>query len=241
MKNILIKTAAFVLAGAMMLTFPSCGSSKDSSETNGTELTGDNGKDYADNVGDASEDELPYGATIMRMDKEYYPEAVITTEFDRRFFTEVDEKFPEIQKVINYMEALNAVDASLMESSFYPEYLAKMVENAGAADTKAYIQQYHDNLESKLGAGYRINYMDVVDCRDETDPDVAEYFSNIDKALDEVCGEKISEKVTSRKMATIGGYSTYNLNGEGSYVLMDHLDNEINFVIYQIDGEYWIV
>lgn len=241
MRNMLMKAAALAAAGVMMLTMPSCGNKQDSSDTSGTELTGDNGKDYADSVKNASEDEMPYGATIFRMEKEYDPEALITTEFDRRFFEERDETYPEIHKIINYMYALNTVDADLMEKSFYPPYLKKMCEDSGASDVKSYIQQYHDSLESRLGEGFNIDYMEVIACTDETDPDTAEYFAKLDEALDSLGEGKISDKVTSRRMATIGGYSTFNLNGEGTYVLMNRLDNEINFAIYEIDGEYWLV
>ena len=240
MNSLLQKVAAFAAAGAMMLTMTSCGNKQDS-ENSTTELTGDNGKDYADSVGNASEEEMPYGATIYRMEKQYDPEALITTEFDRRFFAEKDETYPEIHKISNYMYALNNVDVELMESAFYPPYLKKMCENAGVSDTKSYIQQYHDSLESRLGEGFNIDYMEVIDCRDETDPDAAEYFAKLDEALDSLGEGKISERVTSRRMATIGGYSTFNLNGEGTYVLMDRLDNNINFAIYEIDGEYWLV
>ena len=53
MNSLLQKVAAFAAAGAMMLTMTACGN-KQGGDSSNNELTGDNGKDYADSVGNAS-------------------------------------------------------------------------------------------------------------------------------------------------------------------------------------------
>ena len=223
------KCLTCILAAAMLLCLPSCGNK-------GTELIGSN-----DNLPNVSAGDMPYGATITDLTPDYDSGVRTEIEFDNRFFTETDGKFPEIYKISDYLYALNNQDEEVLKSAYYPVYLDYYCESAGFEDTAAYLKSCHDELAQSLGEDFQFTYVCVSGCTGSSDAATADEFKALDARLDDIGSEKISDKITSRKKIKIGSYSMYSAGGKSSLMLIDALGKDITFYLYEIDGQLWIL
>ena len=134
---------------------------------------------------------------------------------------------------------LNNIDTDLMDKTFYPPYLKYAYEQAGYDNSKDYLQSYYDNLHDMLG-DFTFSYIDITGVLTEDDEESKSYFDNVDSTLKEIEGDDILNKITSRKIVYIGGYSMYSLES-GSYQLIEGLGREVTLYLYEIDGQIYVL
>ena len=235
MNKTFLKTLSAVLLCAVLFSLSSCSNSNNSSSEGGRVDGGDLPDNYS-----AEEEDLPYGATLTELKPSYDENAKIAVEFDNRFFTADGEKFPDVYKITDYMYALNNVDVDLMNQTFYPPYLEYAYKQAGNDNAKDYLQSYYDNLHDKLGDDFYFSYIDITGVLTEKDSEAQEGFNSIDEVLKEIEGDSITDRITSRKVIYIGGYTMYN-NESGSYILTEALGREVVLYLYEIDNQLYIL
>ena len=234
MNKIILKTVSAVLSCALLMNFSSCSSSDSESSSSGGRVdAGDLPDDYS-----ADEQDLPYGATLTELKPSYDEDTKLAVEFDNRFFDEKDGKYPEIYKITDYMYALNNVDVDLMNETFYPPYLEYAYKEAGYDNAKDYLQSYYDNLHEMLG-DFTFNYIDVTGVLTEDDEESVSYFNDVDEILKSI-DSSIIDKISSRKIVYIGGYTMYN-NESGSYQLTEGIGREVTLYLYEIDGQIYVL
>lgn len=187
-----------------------------------------------------TEEDFPYGSTIIERTKESDENIEIKIGFDRRYFIEDTDNpdYSVIYKIHDFVKSLNTKDSDLLKSLYYPDYLEYYAEENSDLSADEYIDQYLGNVEEVLGEGFEINYIDVSNCILESD-EAEGYFDMCDEALVKAAGDDILSKVTSRRVVEIGGYTTYKQDG-GSYQLTNHTD-AINLYVYVIDGQAYIL
>lgn len=222
MKNMTLRFLAFLTAGIIMLCAAGCEKKK---------------KEYpdeADKVGNLKQEDMPYGATMIR----------VTTNFDSNFMTgiEYDDRFityEEAKKVSDYITALNKIDTELMEKTVYPPYLEYLKSNTLSENTESYIKNMYDNIKTQFAEGneFDLNYIVVDECYDETDDMNITGISELDKLLKSLGDKEIN--ITSRKM--IGVDIMFSMNGEGSYSMTRRQGNNSILYIYEIDGQLYIL
>ncbi|MBR1591601.1 MAG: hypothetical protein IJ666_01115 [Ruminococcus sp.] len=234
MKKIILKTVSALLSCAVMMSLSSCSNqNNDTSSSGGRVDAGDLPDSY-----NADEQDLPYGATLTELKPSYDENAKISVEFDNRFFTEEDGKYPEIYKITDYMYALNHVDVELMNETFYQPYLEYAYKEAGCGSVKEYLQSYYDNLYEKLG-DFTFSYIDVTGVLTEDDEEARSYLNKVDEILNSI-ESGITDKITSRKIVYIGGYTMYS-NDAGSYQLTEALGREVTLYLYEIDNQLYVL
>lgn len=224
MGNFLKKVCLLYMAGILMLCAFSCGKKHEHENV----VT-------ADQYGDATQEELPYGATIKQIKSGGSDDDKITVEFDHRFVT--DE---EAQKILSYMEALNTGNEELLKQTVYPDYLSYLCTNSDIADVKTYIQQITDRIKTNYtnGEDFKFGYIFINSCT--TSDEDRQSFGQADTILEEIGGDELMAKITSRKMVQVD--SMYNLTGSGeSFSLASQAGQEQPFYLYTIDGEVFIV
>lgn len=222
--------SAMIMAAAMV------GCEKSSTDGNNMVDAGLSG-----NGANINEEDFPYGSTIVELSKEADENIEIKIGFDRRYFIEDTDNpdYSVIYKIHDFVKSLNTKDSDLLRSLYYPDYLEHYAEENSDLSADEYVEEYLGNVEKVLGEGFEIDYIDVSNCTLESDDDAESYFSMCDKALVKVAGDDILDKVTSRRVVEIGGYTTYKQDG-GSYQLTNHTD-AINLYVYVIDGQAYIL
>ena len=242
MNNSFLKRSAAVFFAAVLAAGAvSCSKASNESASSNTNLVGEGPQ------GDVAEEELPYGATITQLKHEYDENALITIEFDHRFFKAEDGSLPEIYRITEYFEAINNSDADLMEKAYYPGLYESICGTSGKLQ---YIQDYHDkiayliaeyqldNKSTNTDGSFRINYLMVDAIDDETtDPDS---FTAMDNTL-AACDSSALAKVTRRRRVALTGMYTLTKEG-GSFDLNSAVQqNAIYLYIYDIDGASYII
>lgn len=187
-----------------------------------------------------TEEDFPYGSTIIERTKESDENIEIKIAFDKRYFIEDtdDPDYSIIYKIHDFVKTLNTKDSDLLQNLYYPGYLEYYAAANSDLGADEYIEEYLGSVEEVLGEGFEIDYIDVSNCILESDEEEG-YFDLCDEALVNVAGEDILSKVTSRRVVEIGGYTTYKQGG-GSYMLTNH-SNAINLYVYVIDGQAYIL
>lgn len=243
MESIFMKrTAALLLAAAMTVGAASCSKAGESGSSN-VNLAGDGPN------GDIAEENLPYGSTITRLMHDYDEDALITIEFDHRFFEEQDGKFPEIYKLTQYFEALNNGDGELMRQAFYPDYLDYSYRTAGFSNADEYIQSYHDSIAGYISA-YALNTLQQendgdfrIDCILVNDLVAYEEnpseFTNMDNSVN-VVEEGLASKAEDKKKVYLECMYTL-VDGGGSYELSTAVGSEITLYLYKIGGTWYVL
>lgn len=222
MGNYLKRVCLLCMAGCLMLGAFSCGKK-------------DGHTDAADLYGDAAQEELPYGATIKQIKSGSSDDEKITIEFDHRFVTD-----DEAQKILSYMEALNTGDEELLQQTVYPDYLSFLCSNNDIADVQTYIQQITDRIKTNYtnGEDYKFSFIMVNSCI--TSDEDSQSFDQVDTILEDIGGDELMAKITSRKMVQVDSMYTLTESGE-SFSLAQQAGQEQPFYIYTIDGEVYIV
>ncbi|MDE7225886.1 MAG: hypothetical protein K2N49_03375, partial [Ruminococcus sp.] len=82
-------------------------------------------------------------------------------------------------------------------------------------------------------------YIDISNWFEPDSETAQSHFDYTDSVIAEIAGTKTLEKVTSKKVVEIGGYTTYQL-ADGVYQFTNHAE-PIILRIYQIDGEYYLL
>lgn len=238
MKSYFSATAAALSAMIMAAAMVGCGDNGGNSSSDGDNMVG---AGLADGDNDVAENDLPYGSTIVERSKEVDENIEIKIAFDRRYFIEdIDNPdYSEIYKIHDYVKAINTKDGDLLDSVYYPGYLAYGAETNSYDSEEDYINSFFNSIEDALGEGFEINYIDVSNCLLESDSEAKGYFDARDEALAKIAGDDILSKVTSRKAIEIGGYTSYS-QAENSYQLVNHAD-PLTLCVYMIDGQAYIM
>ncbi len=232
------KLSCIILALAVSVSsicFTSCKKEeKNSSSNHDNALVHDNpGKD--DN---ASEKELPYGATIVKMLPENFPEINIVTEYDRRFLSE-----DEAALVSNYFNAINNNDTELFESLYYEGYSDFYGKLANAENTAGFLQMIKAEMTEIIKNEFVFDYLLINDCVRHTDDAAATYlFSELDAIIKNFADEKgdtsLMNSINSRKVVLVEAY--YENDEEYSSLSNVH-GEDMAIYIYRINGKAYIV
>lgn len=238
MKSYFSATAAALSAMIMAAAMVGCGDNGGNSSSDGDNMVG---AGLADGDNDIAENDLPYGSTIVERSKEVDENIEIKIAFDKRFFIEDEENpdYSEIYKIHDYVKAINTKDGEMLKGLYYPGYLAEATQTKGYDGEDDYVDSFFSSIEEALGEGFEIDYIDVSDCILGSNEEAANYFNTCDEALAKVSGADILDKVTSRKVIEIGGYSTYKQGGN-SYQLANHVSIPY-LCLYTIDGQVYII
>ncbi len=222
-----------VMALCITISLVSCAETDDISQS-GTQIVSDAEKNV-----NVKEDDMPYGSTIVELSTNNDDHVKFVTSFDRRFFGNGDEENPdysEIYAVHDYIAALNTNDHEAIKSLYYDGYL-DLICAEGFDSPDEYIDALNNTLVTFLGEGFEINYIDISACYNPGDEIADDYISTVDGYLENIGA---LDKVTSRKVIEVGGYTCYSVNGENSYQLTNSMDTII-LGIYTIDGKVYIV
>lgn len=220
---------------ALCMTVPlaSCGDTEDKQQS-GTQIVSDAGKDVNLNA-----DDMPYGAAIVELSASNDSHVKYAVSFDKRFFGSGDDENPdysEIYAVHDYIAALNTNNHDAIKSLYCDGYL-ELACSGNFNSVDEYINALNSTLVTFLGKGFEINYIDISAFHSSGDAIADSYISKADGYLANV---GMLDKVTSRKVIEIGGYTCYSINGENSYQLTNSMDTII-LGIYTIDGKVYIV
>ena len=233
------KILSAVLTAVMVFSTVSCSKSESSTENANTQgVRVDKGNDIPDNVS-VSEEQMPYGATMLALFPENDENVKIPVEFDKRFFSSDENgNYPELYRVSDYFVSLNQNDKDLFTEVFYKPYLEFAVNETGFSDIESYFNDYHDYMTKSLGEGFEVDYIIIESL--ETKADNPERFSQLDERLSNI-DKDISQKIDEGSEKYITLECTYNINGEGSYAFSYRLDETVSLYLYTIDGVAYIV
>ncbi|MDE6789569.1 MAG: hypothetical protein K2J47_09655 [Ruminococcus sp.] len=225
-----------IMAVFIAVSMASCADEKDeSSLTSGKQLVGDAGDDV-----NLKEEDMPYGSTVYELSESNDDHVKYITCFDRRYFGSSDENNPdysEIYAIHDYIVALNENDHDAMKSLYYDGYIEAFCQNNNISDIDEYIDNVYNAAVSYLGEGFEINYIDISNCLDGDSNGGKSYTEIADGYLEKI---DVLDKVTSKKVVEIGGYTCYSIEGSGAYQLTNHME-AIVLAVYEIDGQIYIV
>lgn len=191
-----------------------------------------------DEKGDVKQDDMPYGATIYELRPEYDSRVKYIMEFDKRYFggEGETEDLGEIYLVHDYIVAVNENDHEAIKNLYYPGYLEHLCVNGGYSNADEYLDGMNQTLKQTLGEDFEIDYINISDCL--TEGEEAEKFFQFADAEIAVFDSSILDKITSKKVVEIGGYTCYSA-GDNNYVLENHT-TPLNLRIYQVEGKYYL-
>lgn len=230
MKKLLCSITAVIMAFALT----GCSDEENSSSQTGKQLVSNAGS----NVNISSED-MPYGSSVFELTSENDDHITIMTDFDKRYFGGDDEDNPdysEIYRIHDYVVALNTNDHDLFKQVYYPDYLDYACTNHGYDNVDTYIDELHDTIVKYLGEDFEIDYIDISSCLGDENLGAKDYMQTVDGYIE---GIGASDKVTSKKVIEIGGYTTYS-TADGNYQLTNHMESII-LGVYVIDGQPYLV
>ena len=227
MKKILCGIMAILMTAVIV----SCENDSDSSSTSGEQLVSNMDKDV-----NLSEEDMPYGATAFELSKDNDSHVKYTICFDKRYFGGDDENSPdysEVYAVHDYLAALNSNDHDAIKSLYYGGYLDEACKSNGYENIDEYLDGVYNAIVSYLGEGFEINYIDISECLSADAQGAQPYIETVDEYLTNI---NALDKVTSKKVVEIGGYTCYTGGDGGSYQLTNHMESII-FGLYTIDGQ----
>lgn len=230
MKKLLCGIMAVLMTAAMV----SCEKKDDTSSESGKQLVSNAG----DNVTIKGED-MPYGSKVFELSKDNDDHVKYVTSFDSRYFGGDDENNPdysEVYAVHDYIAALNTNDHDTIKSLYYDGYLETACKDNGYDDVDEYLDVVYNAVLSYLGEGFEINYIDISECLDGESQGGKAYTQTVDSYLTKI---NALDKVTSKKVVEVGGYTCYKGADGGSYQLTNHMETII-LGVYVIDGKTYI-
>lgn len=229
MKKILCSIMAVLMTAVMV----SCDKEDNTSSTSGNQLVSG-----ANNGVNVKEEDMPYGSTVFELSESNDDHVKYITCFDKRYFGGDDENNPdysEVYAVHDYISALNANDQDTIRSLYYAGYLETACKDNGYSNVNSYIDTLYNTTTAYLGDDFEINYIDISDCLSAENAGAAAYIETVDSYLEEIGA---LDKVTSKKVVEIGGYTCYTSEGN-TYQLTNHMETII-LGIYVIDGKAYI-
>ena len=210
----------------------SCG---DKEESSGVNLVG--GPSAGQNV---SNDDMPYGARITELTSDMDENISIMISFDNRYLGGGGQDYSEVYLVDDYFDALNRNDVEAVKACYYPNYLEALSGEKSFSSPDEFISTYRSELESILGAGFSLAFIDISNCQVSGDSEAETLFDIRDASLSEVFGEGILDRITDRKLLTIAGDSYYTLEEGGWGEISAVLSEGIRICVYEIDGKPYI-
>ena len=185
------------------------------------------------------QDDMPYGAMLIELLPENDEKIQYIIDFDKRYFGgDMDNPdYSEIYLIHDYIVGLNENDHEKIKSLYYPGYLEKVCEINGYSSTDEYLNSLITAMRTLLGEDFVIDYIDVSNCYNENDDIAATYFTQAAKIINDF-DASLNEKITSRKIAEVGGYTCYSKTG-GSFQLTNYCD-PILLRIFNVDGKYYL-
>ena len=235
MKTLLKKTVVMLTAAAVMTVSASC-SSKDNKESNNSNMVGNGPSDSLV----LDEENMPYGATMSSLKTSFDKNVKIDIDFDPRYFVkEGENEYPEIYLLTEYIDAMQNKDGATIDKLFYKPYHDFAMSNTSYENTQEYIDTFMDNLMTRARSEIKFTYAVVDTCLNENESENLTDFEFVDSKIDELAGEKISEKVKSRKLVYMD--ISYKDDNGGYYQINDYLGHDISVYIYNIDGTYYLL
>lgn len=230
MKKILCAAASAV----MMFSFMTgCGDKDEHEHENGGNMVGS-----PDGYVDIGLEDMPYGSYVTELSPNSDENTEYKICYDSRYFEKTnDGDMAEIYRLHDFILAINTNDHELMESLFYPGYLRYISEKDGISDIDEYLDDLYIYVESCLGSGFDMNYINVSNCYKESDSEAASYLEATDTEI-YAFDSSIYDKITSKKVAEIGGDTCYS-SDDGSGLIINRMDPFI-LRIYEIDGETYL-
>ncbi|MBP5362175.1 MAG: hypothetical protein J6Y71_03990 [Ruminococcus sp.] len=233
MKKLLSVVAAVVLAGVMATTV-ACGN-KESSSTSGVRVDG--GATARKNMTNDEYQEAYVSGFDLKPDED--ENINIMFSFDLSYFGGESKDFSEIYVIDKYFNSLNNNDVQGILDCYYPNYLESLCGDGTFASPEEFVKAYREQLEGMLAENFKFEFIDISNCQLSGDLEADTMFANRDETLKAAFGDDIIEKISSRKMVTIGGY-TY-ITSDGDYAELTTLIPEgIIFCLYTIDGKPYI-
>ena len=239
MKKMNKAALAILLAGAM-LTAVSCGdkgSSSTSSSSSGVRVDG------GENARKNMTDEEYHSAYMANDDLKPADDSNVSIQisYDNSFWND-STGYDELYMVNKYVEALNSGDYEAIAACYYPGFLDGVCKASERYDSEEkFIEDYYTTMEQTLCEGFKINFIEISDCRLAGDTEADARFESRDQNLKTVFGDDIISKITDRKLLTMGGYTYYG-NEESNYIaeLTNVLPEGMLFCVYTIDGKPYI-
>ena len=234
MKAMLKKAAAVVSAAVLCAAAVGCSNKDTESSKSESNLVGGPSDGMS-----LDEDDMPYGATMTSLKSSTNDKLTLDVDFDPRYFAQEGTDYPEIYLISNYLPALQNGDEDAMKEVFYAPYLERSVKERNYESVKDYLEKYLDVLMTKAHGQFEFTYFTVDTCLNENESEDLTSFSEIDAKLDLAAGEKLSEKVKSRKLV----YLDVTLKDVENkyYQLNSYLGYDISVYVYNIDGKYYLL
>ena len=220
MKKFFAVTSAAVLAAS--LAFSSCSDKSGSSSTEGNLAGGELGSDV-----NVSQEDLPYGATIMQL----------TPDIDGvPIMTEIDDRFLSTEEgtaVSEYFGSFSKKDESLLESATYPAVLDFRLKTEGNISEQDFIEKQYENIKSYTGVNFEFTYIMVNSVSGSGETDFSSY-DNLVRDLD------ADANITDRKCITVD-CMYQDLDNGGNYSLSNRIGNDVTLYIYTINGKPYVL
>ena len=234
MKAMLKKAAAVVSAAVLCVAAVGCSNKDTESSKSESNLVGGPSDGMS-----LDEEDMPYGATMTSLKSSTNDKLTLDADFDPRYFAQEGTDYPEIYLISNYLTALQNGDEDAMKEIFYAPYLERSVKERNYESVKDYLEKYLDVLMTKAHGQFEFTYFTVDTCLNENESEDLTSFSEIDAKLDLAAGEKLSEKVKSRKLV----YLDVTLKDVENkyYQLNSYLGYDISVYVYNIDGKYYLL
>ncbi|MCR5016883.1 MAG: hypothetical protein K6A75_10015 [Ruminococcus sp.] len=236
MKKLFTAVMAVLLAGAVM-TAVSCGGKDSSSSSSGVRVDG--GDTARKNMTDEE-----YHSTYMSND-DLKPaddsNVSIQISYDNNYWND-STGYDELYAVNDYVEALNSGDFKAIADCYYPGFLEGVCkESEQFTSAEQFVEEYYATLEGALCEGFKINFIEISDCRLAGDAEADSRFEMRDENLKTVFGDDIISKISDRKLLTMGGYTYYG-SEDTNYIteLTNVLPEGMLFCVYTIDGKPYI-
>lgn len=222
MKKFFAVTSAAVLAASLAFSFSSCSDKSGSSSTEGNLAGGELGSDV-----NVSQEDLPYGATIMQL----------TPDIDGvPIMTEIDDRFLSTEEgtaVSEYFGSFSKKDESLLESATYPAVLDFRLKTEGNISEQDFIEKQYENIKSYTGVNFEFTYIMVNSVSGSGETDFSSY-DNLVRDLD------ADANITDRKCITVD-CMYQDLDNGGNYSLSNRIGNDVTLYIYTINGNPYVL
>ncbi|MBQ1518388.1 MAG: hypothetical protein IIZ53_00875 [Ruminococcus sp.] len=235
--DIIRKTAALITAAAMM-TAAGCSSTVKKTEGSSSSASNIVGNGPSDSLV-MDEDNMPYGATMTSLQTQHNDKVKVDIDFDPRYFVQDGTDYPEIYLLTEYVNAMQNRDSAAMEKLFYKPYLEYSVKEKNYESVQEYLDQYIGNLENKSRSQIEFTYAVVDTCLNENEDEILTNFNFVDSKIDELSGEKLSDKVKSRKLVYMD--LSFKDGQDKTYMLNDTLGYDMSVYVYNIDGTYYLL
>ena len=232
MKRIMRRTAAALTAAVLCAAVVGCSRKNENSSERNMVGAASDGESVA------SED-LPYGAMMTSLSSEREEKLCIDVDFDARYFVKEGEEYPEVFLAAEYLKALQEKDEAKMKEIFYEPYLIQQVLERNYKSVQEFLDKYYESLSEKLGGDFKFTYFTIDTCLNENESDEVTHFSSVDARLDTAAEEKLSQKVTSRKVLYMD--VTVEDKDGNSHQLNSLIGSDISVYVYQIDGKYYLL